>query len=192
MTTRGDSFLIQQVIDGNTNAFQFLVLRYQPRIFQCLASYRLAHPIIEELAQETFVRAFKNLRSYRGEKGASFSTWLFVIAKRVALDEMSRAARIREISTQDGRNPNVSTYAECRTPETILQLKWNQNILQTALNQLPDVFRRAVTLAEIAEHSMSEIAVIEKCSVGTVKSRVHRGKEMLRTILLPETYRIRP
>ncbi len=184
MTTRGDRFLIQQVIDGNTNAFQFLMLRYQRRIFQCLASYKLAQPIIEELAQETFVRAFKNLRSYRAERGASFSTWLFVIAKRVALDEVSRAARIREISTQDGRNPNVPTYAECQTPETILELKGNQNILQTALNQLPDVFRRAVMLSQIAEHSMSEIAVIEKCSVGTVKSRVHRGKKMLRTILL--------
>src|SRR5207249_2902626 len=90
LTTLDDMFLIQQVIDGNTNAFQFLVLRYQRPIFKYLTSFNLGRPIIEELAQETFVRAFKNLRSYSAEKGASFSTWLFVIATWLALNEASR------------------------------------------------------------------------------------------------------
>ena len=88
------------------------------------------------------------------------------------------------MSTDDGRNPDVSGYSDRDTPETILESKRNHRALRAALNQVPTNFRRALVLSQLAEHSLKEIAEIENCSVGTVKSRIHRGKEILRTILL--------
>jgi RNA polymerase sigma-70 factor (ECF subfamily) len=184
LTTLDDSFLIRQTLSGNKNAFRFLILRYQRPIFKYLTSFALPQPVIEELAQETFVRAFKSLGSYQAEKGASFSTWLFLIAKRLAINEISKASRKYETPTADGRTPDVPTHVEEQTPETLLQSKQNQAALREALKQVPTHFRRALVLSHIAEHSLEEIARIENCSVGTIKSRIHRGKEILRAILL--------
>ena len=159
------------------------MLRYQRPIFKYLTSFALPQPVIEELAQDCFVRAFKSLDSYASEKGATFSTWLFVIAKRLALNELSKASRKYEMTTADGALDSVP-YIERQTPETLLESKQNQEALREALDQVPTQFRRALVLSQIAEHSLEEIARIENCPIGTVKSRIHRGKEMLRAILL--------
>jgi RNA polymerase sigma-70 factor, ECF subfamily len=184
LTTLDDSFLIRQTLSGNKNAFRFLVLRYQRPIFKYLTSFGLPQPVIEELAQETFVRAFKSLDSYHSEKGASFSTWLFLIAKRLAINETSKASRKYETATADGRTPEFPDQAEEQTPQTLLESKQSQEAVREALDQVPTHYRRALVLSQIAEHSLEEIARIENCSVGAVKSRIHRGKEILRAILL--------
>jgi RNA polymerase sigma-70 factor (ECF subfamily) len=186
LSTLDDSFLIQQTLSGNRNAFRFLVLRYQRPIFKYLTSFALPQPVIEELAQECFVRAFKSLDSYAPEKGAAFSTWLFVIAKRLALNELSKASTRYETPAADGRMPDNIHTIEKQTPETLLESKENKAALRQALGQVPAPFRRALVLSHIAEHSLAEIAQIENCSVGTVKSRIYRAKEMLRAILLKE------
>ncbi len=139
--------------------------------------------MVEEIAQETFVRAYKNLKSYDPERGASFSTWLFVIGKNLAINEATKASNKNEIATEDGMATETYENAEISTPETILRAKQTQKIVHSALGQVPPDFRRAVVLSHLAEHSLEEIAEIENCSVGTIKSRIFRGKEILRKIL---------
>src|SRR5512147_605104 len=85
-----DGFLIRQVLGGNRNAFRMLVVRYQRPLFRLLAGFGLAQAVSEELAQEVFLRAFRNLSTFDPAK-ASFATWLFTIAKRLALNEVARA-----------------------------------------------------------------------------------------------------
>jgi RNA polymerase sigma-70 factor (ECF subfamily) len=181
LSTLDDLFLIQQTLNGNRNAFRFLVLRYQKPIFKFLSSFNLSEAIREEVAQETFVRAYKRLDSFEPKKGVSFSTWLFVIAKNLAINETKRHSHLYEITA----DKDVEKAAEVLTPEASLSQKQTQQAVHNALAQVPEDFRRSLILSQISEHSLEEIAHIENCSVGTVKSRIFRGKEMLRKIIGP-------
>ena len=86
-----DNFLIEQAKAGNPHAFRLLVLRYQRPLFKFLSGFAIPLARVEELAQDTLLRVHENLSSYQAEKGASFVTWLFVIAKRLALNELARS-----------------------------------------------------------------------------------------------------
>lgn len=183
MSTLDDIFLIQQTLNGNRNAFRFLVLRYQKPIFKYLSSFGLPNGNREEIAQEAFIRAFKNLAKFDPDKGASFSTWLFVIAKNLAINEINKSSYKNEISTDD-THLELPNEIFSDNPETHLNRKQTQVSINNALNEVPIEFRRAVILSQISEHSLQEIAVIENCSIGTVKSRIFRGKEILRKILI--------
>ena len=91
-----DAFLVNQAKSGNKNAFKLLILRYQRIIFSFLGNFQLANQVIEDLAQETFLRAYKNISSFDAQKGVSFSTWLFTIAKTLALTERAKNTRHTE------------------------------------------------------------------------------------------------
>jgi RNA polymerase sigma-70 factor (ECF subfamily) len=177
-----DTFLIKQVLSGNTGAFKFLVIRYERPIFQFLTTFTLPRPVIEELAQETFLRAYKSLSDYDPTKGASFSSWIFTIAKNLAINEMSRASSRSEIKVPDA---DVAADIAMDTPsqEQILADSQVSTQLKEAVQRLPLEFRTAVSLSYLDEMSMEEIAAVEKCSVGTVKSRIFRGKALLRKAL---------
>jgi RNA polymerase sigma-70 factor, ECF subfamily len=182
-----DLFLIQQTLNGNTNAFRFLVLRYQKPLFNYLFSFSLAGQVIEDVAQETFVRAFKNLSTYEPGKGASFATWLFVIAKNLAINETKRAFHKNEVPSEVSgeEDSDFKSYADtvADNPESLFSQKQTQKVVQLALGEVPSDFRRAVILSQLLEHSLEEISIIENCSLGTVKSRIYRGKEILRKLL---------
>lgn len=172
-----DQFIINQVFAGNTAAFKVLVLRYQRPIFKFLKSFFLSDQVIEELAQETFLRAFKNLERFDPEK-ASFSSWLFTIAKNAAINETKKERRSLPSSQEDitklADAKSSSTFVDKHTHET------DKKKLALAISQLPDIFRRAVSLSYLQELSLEDIAAIEGCSVGTVKSRIFRGKQILK------------
>lgn len=170
-----DGFLIRQVTSGNGNAFRLLILRYQRPVFRFLAGFGVEAAVGEELAQETFLRAYRSLTSYDSSK-ASFSSWLFTIAKHLVLNETARSSR---------RLPHVPVTDEAElgtvpAPGDELEHaeRWSQ--MRRMLQTLPQALRTALVLAYLKEHSMEEIAAIEGCSVGAVKSRIHRGKELLR------------
>jgi RNA polymerase sigma-70 factor, ECF subfamily len=183
-----DLFLVKQVVNGNKNAFKFLVLRYQRPIFKFLSRFGLNPTLAEEIAQETFLRSFKNLHTYDAHQGATFSTWLFTIAKNLALNEIAKHHHHMEKTIEDptdlyniaDENPPPSSEA------TYDQAQIHAQVHQ-AIQALPLLFRSAVILACLKEHSIEEIAQIENCSPGTVKSRIFRGKQLLKSILPKET-----
>ncbi len=173
-----DPFLIRQVLGGNRNAFRLLILRHQHPVFRFLAGFGLEPAVAEEVAQETFLRAYRSLSTYDGTKSA-FSTWLMTIAKRLAINENARSGR---------RAVHVEISADTVTmdaPSAGQQLESAERShrLHRALQGLPLALRSALVLAYMKEHSMEEIASIESCSVGAVKSRIHRGKQLLRARL---------
>jgi RNA polymerase sigma factor (sigma-70 family) len=108
-----DSFLIQQVLAGEQAAFKFLVLRYQRPLFRFLRGFGLEEHVIEELAQESFVRAYESLARYSPEKGASFGTWVFQIGKNLALNELARSHRALD-ACLDGEVPHQFADAVMR------------------------------------------------------------------------------
>ncbi len=209
-----DLALIRRILEGDRHAYRILVVRYQRPVFRFLRTFsssgpaggssgsRLTDAIIEEIAQEAFLRAYKSLASYDPTRGASFSTWLFTIAKNLALNEAAKASTKREVcddrgnqrggGVRDARDPdergsgagNVGSVGPvASSPYDDVERAERGSMLHRALHALPQVFRSAVVLAYLKELSLDEIAAIERCSVGTVKSRIFRGKRLLAAAL---------
>ena len=92
-----DIFIVNQVIQGNKNAFKLLILRYQRPIFSFLGNFHFPNQMIEDLAQETFLRAYKSISTFDSQRGASFATWLFTIAKNLALNMQAKSSFRKEM-----------------------------------------------------------------------------------------------
>ena len=181
-----DSLLLSQVLAGNRNAFRFLVLRYQRPIFAHLATFGFSDSVLEELAQETFLRAFRSLADYQPARGASFATWLFTIARNLALNERARHSHHWEKGGA-GQLQMAEAIADPHPDQqSLLSSAETGALVRDALARLPEQFRNAVSLSYLEELSLEEVAGLEGCSVGTVKSRVFRGKQLLRQLLFKE------
>ena len=182
--TMDDKLLLEQSAKGNKNAFRLLVLRYQKMVFSFLGKFLFQVQALEDLAQETFLRAYRHVADYNAEKGASFPTWLITIARNLAINEKAKEKRRRE-------HPNsfmdMSQDISEESPQDILEKRYLSTRVHNAINQLPEKFHIAVILSYFDELSIEEIAHIEGCPVGTVKSRVFRGKQILRQILEKES-----
>ena len=178
-----DSFLVEQSVKGNKNAFKLLVIRYQRIVFCFLGKFLFQPQLLEDLAQETFLRAYRNIAGFDAEKGASFSTWLITIARNLALNKKAKKKRRREHPIRSRERTQESLEG---SPQSILEKRSLYSKVQNAINKLPERFHAAVVLSYFEELSLEEIARIEECPVGTVKSRVFRGKQILRQILEKE------
>lgn len=177
-----DGFLIRQVLGGNRDAFRFLVVRYQRPVFRFLGGFGLEPAAAEELAQEAFLRAYRNLGSYDAGR-ATFSSWLFTIAKHLALNETARSRRrAPHVECQESTTEPRARAAAPSAHETLEKTERRQRV-RRAIHKLPDLLRGVLVLAYVKELSMEDIAAIEGCSVGTVKSRIFRGKQLLRATL---------
>jgi RNA polymerase sigma-70 factor, ECF subfamily len=172
-----DGFLIRQVLGGNRDAFRLLVVRYQRPLFRFLGGFGLEQAAAEELAQEAFLRAFRSLSEYDTDK-ASFSSWLFTIAKRLAMNETASSRRRAPHVDAGDLDLQVAPLA----PEA-LQTEERRGRVRAALRGLPDALRSTMALAYLRELSLDEVARIEGCSVGAIKSRIFRGKQLLRAAL---------
>jgi RNA polymerase sigma-70 factor (ECF subfamily) len=175
-----DRFLVKQSAQGNPNAFKILVLRYQRMVFFYLKNFPFAEQVREDLAQETFLRAYRNIDRFDPDKGAAFSTWLMTIARNLALNERAKVGLRKERSGGFGDEE----YGRIeKGPQEILEQRSLKYRVQEAICRLPEKFHTAVVLSYFDELSLEEIAQIENCPVGTIKSRVFRGKQILRQIL---------
>lgn len=177
-----ERFLIEQAQNGDTQAFKALLLRYQRPLFRFLHGFDMSVARVEEIAQETLLKAYQNLMSYQPDKGASFATWLFVIAKRLALNELARSEhRYQSVALVEA----MSVACENHTPHEALEQAQQQQQVLAALQQVPEPYHSALLLSYIEELKLAEIAKIEQCSIGTVKSRIFRGKQILAELLKP-------
>jgi RNA polymerase sigma-70 factor (ECF subfamily) len=175
-----DRFLVEQSALKNPNAFRMLVLRYQRLVFFYLKNFPFPEQVREDLAQETFLRAYRNIARFDPEKGAAFSTWLMTIARNLALNERAKVGLRKERSggLRDEEYPGLE-----KGPQEILEQRSLKSRVREAIRRLPEKFHTAVVLSYLNELSLEEIAQIEHCAVGTVKSRVFRGKQILRQML---------
>jgi len=175
-----DKFLVEQSAQGDPKAFKLLVLRYQRMVFFYLKNFPFPEQVREDLAQETFLRAYRNIDRFDPERGAAFSTWLMTIARNLALNERAKAGLRKERSggLRDREHEKIE-----KGPQEILELRRLKSRVREAISRLPERFHTAVVLSYFDELSLEEIAQIESCPVGTVKSRVFRGKQILRELL---------
>lgn len=177
-----DPFLTDRARRGDSDAFETLVRHYSPRLFQ--TAYRLLgnQADAEDALQQALVKAYLHLGNFRGD--AAFGTWLHRIVINLCHDELRRRSRrIRsETEWEPDRTPVPDQTSESRPDEAAEQEELGRTV-QVALEAIPPVYRTPVVLRDLHDYSYDEIATTLGCSVGTVKSRVHRGRQALRLIL---------
>ena len=175
--------LISRSRDGDLAAFNVLVERCQRPLYNLCLRMLASPEAAEDATQDAFIHAFRSIRTFRG---GSFRAWLFRIGANACYDEMRRrrarpADSLDEPHGEDDRPVDVPDTAP--VPDEHMERKELEQALQEALSRLPADQRLAIVLADVQGLDYSEIAVAMDCSLGTVKSRISRGRRQLRIIL---------
>lgn len=185
----GEADLIAQAQSGHLEAFDALVRRHQDVVFAVAMRMLGRHDEAQDIAQDTFVRAFQALRTFRGE--AKLSTWLIAITMNLCRNRRRWWARRRRVIAGSLDEPGLLTgeplaqqVADPRPgPAQRAQAhEWQQSVLQ-ALQGLDEPARSVVILRDVQGYSYEEIAQMVRCRVGTVKSRLNRARLKLRALL---------
>jgi RNA polymerase sigma-70 factor (ECF subfamily) len=186
-----DAPLVERVRRGDAKAFEMLVVKYQRRIERLIGRMVRDVDLVPDIAQETFIRAYRALPQFRGE--SAFYTWLYRIAvntAKKALMELKRdpivaetARTARDDDEETSRVENELTDGE--TPDAVLASKQVAAAVNAAIEGLSEELRQAITLREIEGLSYEEIAEMMNCPIGTVRSRIFRAREAIAQRLRP-------
>jgi RNA polymerase sigma-70 factor (ECF subfamily) len=174
-----DEEIIAEVVAGQTNLFSILIQRYNQRLFRIVRGYLRHEQDVKDVMQSAYLKAFENLKQFRGE--AQFSTWLIRIAIHEALKKINRQKNISDLNdVTDRRNGDQNNRAETSDPEEkIIQKDMNRH-LEKAIDTLPPKYRSVLIMREIEQMSTEETAQTLEISRANVKVRLHRAKKMLR------------
>jgi RNA polymerase sigma-70 factor (ECF subfamily) len=186
-----DAPLVERVKQGDVKAFEMLVVKYQRRIERLVGRMVRDVDLVPDIAQETFIRAYRALPQFRGD--SAFYTWLYRIAVNTAkktLMELKRDPLITESARAGRDDDDDSPRAENEpidgaTPEALLASKQIATAVNFAVEALSEDLRQAITLREIDGLSYEEIAEIMNCPIGTVRSRIFRAREAIAARLRP-------
>jgi RNA polymerase sigma-70 factor (ECF subfamily) len=186
-----DALLIERVKRGDTKAFEMLVVKYQRRIERLIGRMVRDVDLVADLAQETFIRAYRAIPQFRGE--SAFYTWLYRIAvntAKKALVELKRDPLVIESSRFSGDEEDETSRVENEltdgeTPEAVLASREIAAVVNSAIEALSEDLRQAITLREIEGLSYEEIATVMNCPIGTVRSRIFRAREAIAERLRP-------
>jgi RNA polymerase sigma-70 factor (ECF subfamily) len=175
-----DVELVRGALDGAESAFREIVLRYQRPVYGLIVRMVRDQGRAEELAQDTFVKAFRALHTY--DLSRKFSAWLLTIAHHVAIDELRKGAlKMQSLDemTEDGPQPRDFADTRSATPAAVAERAELATALQTAIGRLRPDYREVVTLRYERELDYDEIAEITGLPMGTVKSSLHRARKEL-------------
>ena len=180
-----DEDLMSHFQAGTAEAFDVLVGRYQDPLTNYIYRFLGDMKECEDLLQETFLRVYRNRHSYR--RIAKFSTWLYTIAGNLARSEYRKRKRRRLYSLQsvnrDEEEYEVEVPDETFSPDRHTESTIQDRYIQAALEQIPEAFREVVVLRDVQQLAYEEIAEITGLPMGTVKSRINRGRTKLQVLL---------
>jgi RNA polymerase sigma-70 factor, ECF subfamily len=184
VSTDPDQTLVRAASEGDHEAFGRLVSQYQVRVFNLMRALTASDDNAEDLAQETFVKAFKGIRGFRGD--SSFKTWLYRIGINVVRSYRTRRAAWLPVWHQ--RPTDAGSHRELQVPVSpddpeVSMIR--RELIDRALAALPADLRVAVTLRDVAGLEYREIADMTGVPLGTVESRIARARQRLRATLAP-------
>ena len=187
----GDALLVARAVAGDQGAFELLVVKYQRRVERLIGRMVRDVDLVEDIAQETFIRAYRALHQFRGD--AQFYTWLYRIAVNTAkkfLLELKRDPTFTQAALQSSDDEDETFYPRnepitYETPESVLAAKEIAAAVNAALEALPDDLKQALTLREIDGMSYEDIAALMNCPMGTVRSRIFRAREAVSAKVRP-------
>ena len=182
-----DRALVERVQRGERAAFDVLVRKYEHRILKLIARYIRDPREVQDVAQESFLKAYRALPNFRGD--SAFYTWIYRIAINTAknyLVAQSRRPPAEDIDAADAEFfEGESDLKEYATPERLLLKDEIERTVVSAIDELPEDLRTAITLRELDGMSYDEIAETMECPIGTVRSRIFRAREAINARLEP-------
>ena len=187
-----DLLLVERAKRGDQKAFEMLVIKYQRRIQRLIARMVRDVDLVQDIAQETFIRAYRAMTQFRGD--SAFYTWLYRIAvntAKKALVDLKRDPLVTESARAGANDDDDETsrvereLTDGETPEALLASKQIAQAVNAAMEALSNDLRQAITLREIEGLSYEEIAELMNCPIGTVRSRIFRAREAIALRLRP-------
>jgi RNA polymerase sigma-70 factor (ECF subfamily) len=185
-----DALLVERTVAGDQKAFELLVIKYERRIQRLIGRMVRDVDLVEDIAQETFIRAYRALAQFRGD--AQFYTWLYRIAVNTAkkfLMDLKRNPTVSEnffkLADDDETSSVENELTSPETPDAVLASKEIAEMVNSAMDALPEELRQAITLREIEGLTYEEIADAMNCPIGTVRSRIFRAREAISQKIRP-------
>ncbi|MFZ4651068.1 MAG: RNA polymerase sigma factor RpoE [Rubrivivax sp.] len=187
-----DALLVERVKRGDARAFEMLVVKYRRRVERLVARILRDPDLVADVTQETFVRAWRGLATFRGE--SAFYTWLYRIAVNTARKSLADSRRDPVVTESalrgnddedDETSRRMDALSDVETPEAVLASREIARAVNDAVQGLSEDLRQAVTLREIEGLSYEEIAHVMDCPIGTVRSRIYRAREAIAQRLKP-------
>lgn len=181
-----ESLLVKKARQGDLEAYDELVRRYQERIYATVYHMTANHEDANDLAQEAFIKAFQALKSFKG--GSSFYTWVYRIAVNKTINFLKQRKNRAQMSLDDldfnaEHDPDLIALISEKTPRREINLTELQEKLNEAMQKLSEPHRLVVTLHDIQGLSHEEIAEIMGCNIGTVRSRLFYARQQLQAHL---------
>ena len=175
-----DQQLVQRAQRGDLRAFDLLVLKYQGRIAALVSRYVSDAGEVEDVTQEAFIKAYRALEKFRGD--SAFYTWLYRIAANAAKNHLVAKGRRpgADATIEDAEGfEEGGMLSESASPEALAMGSELAEVVESALNALPDELKAALMLREFDGLSYDDIADVLGCPVGTVRSRIFRAREAI-------------
>ena len=171
-----DSVLIKKVKKGNKGAFNFLVNKYYPRVYASLFSFTKSKEDSEDLAQQTFIKAWQQIESFRGD--SAFFTWIYRIAINLAKNfVVSSSYKKQKVNTSiEDAAIEITSYENI---ESLLTHNQSMKEIRDFIKTMPESLKTAFTLRESEGKSYEEISIITNTPIGTVRSRIFRARESI-------------
>lgn len=180
-----DEELIFRFQRDDIEAFNELVIRYKDKLVNFIYRYTGDRDDAEDFAQDTFLKLYKSKHLYR--EIAKFSTWFYTIALNTVKTEIKKKSKYQSISISDYDPENDKDFDlpdERYNPDDIANSNIEMEVIQEAINSLNEIFKEVIILRDIEDLEYDEIAKITGLPLGTVKSRINRGREKLKNILI--------
>ena len=179
-----DQALVEKILKGDRDQFDLLVTRYRNQVFRFILKFTHDPIYAEDLAQETFIAAFQNLKTFQGN--AKFSTWLLGIARNKALNDINRAGKRRAQSVSDEILHKHQSTGD--TPLEVIEKRQEVAALKQAIDQLDPDLKEVLIAVSMEGLSYEEVAMIQQIPLGTVKSKLYRARMMLKKKMQKKKY----
>ncbi|OGS43066.1 MAG: hypothetical protein A2539_09255 [Elusimicrobia bacterium RIFOXYD2_FULL_34_15] len=177
MVLMEENILIEKAVSGDVTAFEQLISNYQLKIFNIALQLSGNEPDARDISQEVLIKIYRELKSFRGE--SSFSGWLWRIVHNTFLNECKKSYK-KKVPLTDSID-SVSYYlSDNSNPLDEVEKSYMKKQIKNALSKIPPEYSITVVMYDIQGFTYNEIAVITKCSIGTIKSRLNRGRNMLK------------
>ena len=188
MTREQEAQIVRRVLEGDVNAFEDLVTEHEKGVYAIAQRMTGNAEDAADMAQETFIKAYNSLSSFRGD--SKFSVWLYRIATNVCLDFLRSRSRKPTVSLSveddDGEETQMDIADDSQSPELLLERGLTRDAVRRGLKSLSPEYRQILLLREIQGLSYEEIAEALVLEVGTVKSRIFRARKRLCAFLLED------
>ena len=175
--------LVKKSQSGDVESFELLISAYDKR------AYNIAYRVMgneedaKDMAQEALLRIFRSIKDFKGQ--SSFSTWLYRIVTNVCLDELRRRKNEKYVSMDstiqtDSGELHMELCSDKETPESVYERVEQRELIKSAISELNEDYKSVIVLRDVQGFSYEEISNMLDCSLGTVKSRINRARNMLR------------